>query len=331
MSSTKQKLNAVKLAALVGDFGVAVPLVVGDFGGGAAGMSAGDAWVFVDTPVGTHAGAQLGAALAWALRRMATRLFVLTDDAAVAALMARRALAFRLPITAFVVDGRSLVPVAAAPLPIAAVASAQHLAFIETIDAGGADPVVEHDVVAGEVFGLEVCRVITDLDTNQARLEVGIGAHDRETFQLLHAHRPIVEALRSVVELVAAVRHETAVAHPLNRLAQERALRARLIADPGLIGATTMRATSPPIPRANVKDSVPAVGVALVDGREHVVVCSCGVNLELIPFAVDARQSLGIESLIVALPARDLLPILQLINEQLIVPAMVVPVHPAVA
>ena len=68
---------------------------------------------------------------------------------------------------------------------------------------GGATPAVEHGVLVGEVRGLEVCRVVTDAQTGAARLEVGIGQHDREAFQMLHGDVPTVEALAKVVAAVA--------------------------------------------------------------------------------------------------------------------------------
>ena len=51
--------------------------------------------------------------------------------------------------------------------------------------------VVEHGVVTGEVRGLEVCRVVDDRTTGDGvRLEVGVGAHDREAFAIIHGDVP---------------------------------------------------------------------------------------------------------------------------------------------
>ena len=109
---------------------------------------------------------------------------------------------------------------------------AEHEAFRELIVAAGATPVVEHGVLIGEVGGLEVCRAVTDADTGAYRLEVGIGAHDREAFQLLHGDEPTATALTQFVASVAPHRAPGAVGHPLNRLARSRALRSRLEAEP---------------------------------------------------------------------------------------------------
>ncbi len=51
--------------------------------------------------------------------------------------------------------------------------------------------------------GLEVCRVVDDPATGAVRLEVGVGAHDREAFAIMHGDVPTVEALAGVVRAVA--------------------------------------------------------------------------------------------------------------------------------
>ena len=102
------------------------------------------------------------------------------------------------------------------------------------IAAGGATPAIEHGVLVGEVRGLEVCRVVTDAATGDTRLEVGIGQHDREAFQMLHGDVPTVEALAKVVAAVEPHRQHGAAPHPLNRLGQEQALRATADRRPGV-------------------------------------------------------------------------------------------------
>ena len=74
--------------------------------------------------------------------------------------------------------------------------------------------------------------------------------------------------------------------HPFNRLARERLLRWQLVSEPSLIGAVTL--VAPPVPRLNVKDAVPCVAAGRdAPGAAIVVVCSTGVDLDLIPFAAD--------------------------------------------
>jgi hypothetical protein len=229
--------------------------------------------------------------------------------------LARRAAGFTVPISVWHVEGRLLLPAVAEPLPAPAAAPAAHHEFVAVIEASGAVARVEHGVLFGEVEGLEVCRVVDDLYTGAVRLEVGVGAHDREAFQMLHGDRPTAEALAGVVAAVAEHRHHSVQGHPLGRLVQERALRARLIAEPALMGATRVVAEPPPVPRPNLKDAVPCVAVATIDGVDTVVVCSSGVDLDAVPFAVDARASTGLVDCIIVLPARDALPVQQLLAD----------------
>lgn len=316
--SRHASLLAIKLAALMSDHGVpsATP---GTFGGGAAAAAGCSGWVLLDAPQ-----AGLGAALAWALRAGVDDLVVISDRAELAAAMQRQSSYFATPVTVYHCAGRELHTVEPEPFPPLAEADEAHLAFIEAIASGGATPVVEHGVVTGEVRGLEVCRVVDDADTGSVRLEVGIGAHDREAFQMLHGDRPTVAALADVVRTLSEVRWPGAAAHPLNRLGAERALRALLIEQPELIGASTVAAVPPPFARRNVKDAVPCAALALIDGREVTVVCSTGVDLELLPWAADARASAGLAELLIAVPERDLLPVQQLIAGSLRQPARLV-------
>ena len=155
----------------------------------------------------------LGPALAWALRNGATSLHVLAGDAT--GLLARRAAGLRFPIDVWHVDDRTLLPA----VRRAARSRRPHRRrptsrWLDTIVAGGAVPVVEHGVVTGEVRGLEVCRVVDDPHTGAVRLEVGVGAHDREAFTIMHGDVPTVEALAGVVRAVDEHRRPGAVLAP---------------------------------------------------------------------------------------------------------------------
>jgi hypothetical protein len=180
--------------------------------------------------------------------------------------------------------------------------------------------------VIGEVRGLEVCRVTDDPTTGAVRLEVGVGAHDREAFAIIHGDVPTTDALAGVVAAVSEHRRVDAVQHPLQRLVPERLLRWRLEQDPSLVGLASVVAVEPPVARPNVADRMPcsALGRA-ADGRAVAVVCSVGVDLDVIPYATDARLAAGgepgvdvggIETLVVA-PARDVVPVTVELNERL--------------
>jgi hypothetical protein len=306
--TTREQLLAVKLAALVrdhcrsGDRAVA-SLQPGEFGGGAALMVGRTAWVLLDD----RPERGLGSAMAWALRQNATEVNLLAEHGA--GTLARRADGWTPPVHVWQVAGRDLQPATPEPLPTATALPIEHAALESLIVDGGAEPIVEHGVLRGEVDGLEVCRVVTDPHTDAVRLEVGVGAHDREAFQLLHGDRPTGEALADVVRSVRDHRRPGATRHPLNLLAQERALRARLVAEPGLINASHVRPVAPPIPRQNVKDAVPCVAQATIASHQVTVVCSTGVDLDVVPFAVDAMAACGTDECLIVLPARDSLDI----------------------
>ena len=136
-----------------------------------------------------------------------------------------------MPIQVWALSGRELQPVPAGAIAGPPSASEAHLALAADIEAAGADVVVEHGVVTGEVRGLEVCRVV-DVDGGGVRLEVGVGRHDREAFAIIHGDVPKGAALAGVVAAVVAARSARAPGHPLNRLAPERLLRWRIEQEP---------------------------------------------------------------------------------------------------
>lgn len=303
----KSRLFGLKLRALVRDHladeSVGEPVA---FAPGAALLHGDAAWVLLDE----QPTRRLGAALAWANRSGAATLHVVTETGS--GVLARRAAELTTPISIWHADGRALLPAVAEPFLPEPQVSGDHLAFTDLIEAGGAEPASEHGVLVGEVRGLEVCRVVDDPASGEPRLEVGIGAHDREAFAIMHGDVPPVEALAGVVGNVAERRRLDAPPHPFNRLARERLLRWELVRDPGLVGATELAPTAPPLPRTNLKDAVPCVA----SGRDHngrlVVVCSVGVDLDLIPYAADARLSVeaadpgdGEARLVVVTPPRD--------------------------
>jgi len=258
----------------------------------------------------------LGSALLWATKNKATSLQIFSENSA--QVLARRATYFDFPIRVFGAesDGRAN-PALPAEFERPAICTADE-AFAGFITAGGADVVREHGVVSGEVNGLEVCRVLHD-EAGDPRLEIGVGAHDRETFQLLHGRTATIESLRKVVSEVAARRAAGARVHPLNQLARERMLRHQVCLSPQLVGAKRLQTAQPPIRRTNLKDAAPccAEGV-LVDGTEVVATFGVGINPDLVAFGADAREYLnpGAE-LIFVLPTRDASGVLQRLAKML--------------
>lgn len=334
MSSTgsdparRSRLLAVKLAALVRDHAGEAGAVPGTFPGGAALVRDGVAWVLVeDAP---HRA--LGPALAWARQQGADRVQVVVE--AESGVLARRAALFADPEPGvWHAQGRTLLPGIPAPYPDAGAVPAEHEQFVELIETAGATVHREHGVLTGEVAGLEVCRALTDRELGTPRLEVGVGAHDREAFLLMHGDFPTLASLARVVEAVRAHRSPGADPHPLNRLGAERLLRHRLLSAPALVGAVALEAADPPVVRPNVKDPVPCVAVGHgAAGEPVVVVCSVGVDLDLVPFAADARAFHGPADarLVLALPERDVVGPTVALAARLAHPADVVGVPSAV-
>lgn len=320
----RSRLLGIKLRALVAEHhGREVTAEPEGFPSGAALVDDAAAWVLVDGP----AARSLGPALAWAIRHDATTLHLVVEHDT--GQLARRAQRLAFPVTVWYPEARTLLPVVPEPLEASAAAVAEHLAFASVIEAAGASVNVEHGVVVGEVRGLEVCRVVEtptvghfaelgDFDapapaeatpTAGVLLEVGVGANDREAFRLLHGDIPTVEALAAVVESVLAHRCADAIQHPLNRLGQERYLRWQLEQDPSLVDMTVITPHEPPQPRPNLKDPIPCVARAVdAAGQEYTLVCSVGVDVDLVGFVADV-QSTDSAAVIVVLRERDAIPL----------------------
>lgn len=301
----RARLQGLKLRALVRDHladeSVGEPV---SFQPGSALLHDDAAWVLLaEQPT-----RRLGAALAWATRSGANALHVITESGS--GILARRAAELTTPISVWHADERTLLPAVPEPLMPEQAVPADQLQFIALIEAGGAEPVAEHGVLAGEVRGLEVCRVVDDPVSGEPRLEVGMGAHDRDAFAIMHGNVPPVEALAGVVSKVEERRHLEAPPHPFNRLARERLLRWELVRNPSIIGAAALAVTAPPVPRGNVKDAVPCVATGRDATGDVVAVCSVGVDLDLIPFAADARLMAEADEreamrLVILTPQRD--------------------------
>jgi len=334
----RRQLLGIKLKALVGDHvGGVVDAKPSAFGAGSALVYDNAAWALIDGP----SARRLGAALAWAVRHGATSLDVIVErDGGV---LARRAAAFDFPIRVWFAEERLLLPVIAEDPAAAAIPSSEHLALLDMIDAAGATPHVERGVVIGEVRGLEVCRVVdepttgnfaelSDVPTSETvapddaelaarlarrevegvMLEVGVGANDREAFQMLHGHLPTTEALANVVAAVTEHRSEAAPAHPLNRMATERYLRWSVEQDPSLLGLTEIMQVDPPVDRMSMKHVEPCVATGVdVDGRSVAVVFTSGVDLDLISFVADVALQIDadVDRFIVTGLDRDLVSI----------------------
>ncbi|WP_420438715.1 hypothetical protein [Candidatus Poriferisodalis sp.] len=285
----------------------------------------------------------LGGALALAVRAGCDNVHVFAETHS--GVLARRAACFEPAPVVWQIEGAHATVAEAAARPTEP-PPPRVPELVALLGAAGVEVTVEHGVITGEVEGLEVARIVaaatggdtapgdaahagaTDEDSTEWQVEVGVGAHDREAFSLLHADEPTPEAIRRVAEVVRAHRSPGASPHPLNRLSAARWLRAFLIRRPDLVGAGRLRASSSPLPRGGPKEPAPAVAYGLTpDGRRLVVVVCVGIDLNVVPFAADARLFLDPDAeLVVALPRRDAHDVISNMSARLRRPAQIVEV-----
>ncbi len=264
-------------------------------------------WVSA-TPVssGATGATALGATLALRARKPDEVSCINILDATAPGITARRASYFSIPLNVYRPDGiERVAPQSHAPRESA---RADHLVLADLFRRAGADVVIEHGVVTAEVNGLEVARVIDEDGSPTVR--IGVGTHDREMFKMLNGAAATVDQLRSVVDVVRQHRRADAPNHPLNLLAPERALRARVIDDPRLVGVRSLEPAEPPTPRANVKDSVPCCAIGEDADGVVVAVFVAGVDLDAVPIAADARSRLAPDArLLIVAAARNVVPL----------------------
>lgn len=266
----------------------------------------------------------LGRAMAWARGNDITDLHVVVNEAAGA--LARRAAAFTHPPVVWLASGDDLGQAEPEPLAPPAGLAPELESYVDVVRAAGADPVVEHGVLIGEVLGLEVVRIVAD--ETGVDVQVGVGKHDREAQRLVHGDRSPIDALADAVSAVRERRRAGAPAHPANQLAAERWLRRVVIADPALVGAARLEAVAPPRLRDDLRvpNPAPAAGED-GEGGPVLVVCSTGIDLALVPSAVDARLLDGRDPrLVLVLPEGDDHPVTRDLARALRAPAEIVTV-----
>jgi hypothetical protein len=247
-------------------------------------------------------------------------------------LIARRAQLFDIDIRVWLVADKKVTIAEPAAVLAASQVPQSHEQFADLIAQSGAEVVREHGVLSGEAMGLEVCRVVVDENDNTPRLEIGVGAHDRETFQMLHGKVATLESLVKVVDIVRGHRKSGVEHHPLNRLAAERLLRHRVVVDPQLVAASSMEVVEPPVKRLNVKDAVPCCAVGVSEqGQPLVVVCTAVVDVDVVAFAADARVRIAPDAqLVIATHTNNVTPSLAKLAKSLRNPARFVEVAPVV-
>ena len=304
-SAAAARRSAVRLRAATSSLGIDDEPRHVELGHVGAVVRGGRLWIDAVDFVERDAVRALGAALLWAVRNGTEGVGVVARDHA--GILARHAGYFALPIEVFFMGERAVTPAECAPHERME-PRGDHLVLADRIRRARADVVIEHGVVTGEVLGLEVCRVVDE--TDGPRLRVGVGAHDRETFQMVHGDDADTTQLARVVAEVTEFRRDPSQRHPLARLAAERAMRHRALGEPGRVGMRDLQPVEPPLRRDNVKDPVPCCAVGTgIDGRRSVVVFAGGLEPMLLPFAADAVDRVDRSAeLIVATTEKTTLP-----------------------
>ena len=289
--------------------------------GTGAAMAAGDqAFVLVE---GDHG---LGAALAWSRRAGATEVHVIADEAP--GVVARQAREFATEVHVWRTQGRDLVAAEPAAVdPGEGPPDAPEL--VALIESEGLDVVVEGDRLAGEFRGLEVVRVVRALDDGAPILEVGVGKYDRALTAMMHGDLDGRSSIARAVEQLRLIRRPGGPPnHPLATLVPERWLRTTLLADPALIGCDELVAAPAAEPRDRLRPRGIAAATGTRNGEGVVVVCTVGVDLEAVVLAADTRLMVEADArLLLALPARDVLPAIEAMVADLCRPAEIVPVE----
>jgi dipeptidyl aminopeptidase/acylaminoacyl peptidase len=280
----------------------------------------GQAFVLVE---GDH---RLGAALAWSRRAGATEVHVIADEES--GVLARQAGEFATAVHVWRTSGRDLVAAEAAAVdPGVGPPDAPDL--VALIESEGLDVVVEGDRLAGEFRGLEVVRVVRALDDGAPILEVGVGKYDRALTAMMHGDLDGRSSIARAVEQLRLIRRPDGPPnHPLATLVPERWLRTTLIADPALIGCDELVAAPAAEPRDRLRPRGVAAATGTRDGEDVVVVCTVGVDLEAVVLAADTRLMVDADArLLLAMPARDVLPTVEAMVADLCRPAEIVPVE----
>ena len=311
----RSRLLRAKLGALVRAQGVLLRAESVGVGAITAVMVDGHAFALAEE--GTPAA--VSSALVWAGRQAAHDLTLFVDDHAED--VARWASYFVLG--AGVIEVRAIVGAnsrmaAASPVPVPAgpvdgdAADAEGAALlIDQLGDAGAEVVIEHGVIRGEILGLEIARLVVwptgSGGDGNLHLEPGVGRFDRDAVAAAHPDESPTAGLARSVHAVTAHRYPGAPAHPIQMLARERWLRADVVRSPELVGARRLRAVSMTTEANGLRDAHPAAAMGEdLDGRPLVVVCSSGVDLSLVPLAADTRELQDPTArLVLALPERD--------------------------
>lgn len=316
----RAELQAIKLRALVTeaghDLGQTQPETLGQ---GSALVLDGCCWLLADTE---RPEISLGQGILLAASRSLSQLHVLFDDPQSAAKAACQAQGLNPSPTISLITERTLAPATPEPTEPAVTPPPCPEDFANLCSGAGVETVVEHGMWRGEILGLEVARLVDGIT------EVGVGRFDREASALLHSDQPTSEALAAAADQVRSQRHPGAGAHPLATLVRERWLRHTLLADPSLVGLNDLVAIDPATERTNLRDPAPAFAWGTDPAGQNVLVaCSTGVDVNLTPQTAELIVRHQPDQVIVVVPPRDQLPVVEKSIQLLAAPTNLVPLQ----
>ncbi|MEZ5165884.1 MAG: hypothetical protein R2695_05090 [Acidimicrobiales bacterium] len=185
-----------------------------------------------------------GSVMLWTWRNGHATPRLVVDRSADPGGQARRMASMASAGSTFVVDEAGAVS-PAEPTPPATVDLAADIpGSVAALLAGlGVDLLVDGDHRGLEFRGLEVGRLVGEGD--EAEIEAGVGATDREANRVLSAGVAGADVLARVVAEVARHRRSGAGPHPLATMARSAWLAEVIGAQPGLVGAAEVRRLAP--------------------------------------------------------------------------------------
>lgn len=285
---------------------------------GAVARYGANAWVLIESERPEVA---LGTALVATAAAKEVHLLVANDPS----LLARRAQGFSDSPTIWSIVGTALAPAepSATVAPHAEVPAVGVEPMVDLMRSEGLEIVVEDGSVIGELLGLEVARVVES--DGATRLDVGVGAYDQEAFAVLNAGMSATEGLAAVCSEVRQYRAVGADTHSLNRLSRERWLRADLVANPSQIGLNRLAPVPASRPRSGLKELMPAGAMGTDNsGALVAVLCSVGVDLDLVPAAADMIVLYRPDRVVLVIPERDRYPVVERMAARLRVPTEII-------
>ena len=252
----------------------------------------------------------LGSALHWHRRQDHSRSsgsaagLTILAESNIAGELARRADLLEADVVVYAVDDDQTSLAKPTPRPTVPELSDELWRAAGVMADAGARVVDDHGRLTAEVNGLEVARIDQVEGPEPIVLQVGVGEADRELHGYVHGHLDDQEKLANAIATVAEIRRHGVGLHPLSRLARPRWLRSMVVNDPSLVGLTELQPQPPLRPSQGVFDTEPAAAYAAAE--RAVVVCSSGVDVDLIPEAADLRDRIDPEALLIfVLPERD--------------------------